>query len=163
MRKSALLPTEQGPFRADQLRSGDPYELSHGHAILCMPTGGRGASAAMAGAKALSTDPAVEKIVVRLAKSVPVEALYDLEVSGEVAFRNLLEQHGYKSLDAVRAEGEAVALRQAILTVFAARRLAMPEPVRTAISGCSDRAVLGRWVELAVTVDSPSDLLSLSS
>lgn len=31
-----------GPFRADQIREGDPYELSNGHAILCLPTGMRG-------------------------------------------------------------------------------------------------------------------------
>lgn len=30
-----------GPFRADQLRPGDPYELSDGHPVRCMPTGGR--------------------------------------------------------------------------------------------------------------------------
>lgn len=62
MKRSPLLPTEQGPFRADQLRSGDPYELSHGHAILCLPTGGRGARAISAGAKALGTDPAVQDV-----------------------------------------------------------------------------------------------------
>ncbi len=33
-------PTSHGPFRAEQIRSGDPYELSDGHAIECMPTGG---------------------------------------------------------------------------------------------------------------------------
>src|SRR5580658_4213186 len=27
---------DEGPFRADQIREGDPYELSNGHAIRCM-------------------------------------------------------------------------------------------------------------------------------
>jgi len=27
----------RGPFRADQLRDGDRYELSNGHPIYCMP------------------------------------------------------------------------------------------------------------------------------
>ncbi len=34
----------EGPFRAEHLRSGDPYELSHGHPIECMTSGKRHAS-----------------------------------------------------------------------------------------------------------------------
>ena len=49
-----------GPFRADQLRSGDPYELSNGHPIHCLPTGGRGSRANLIGAALLDSDPAVE-------------------------------------------------------------------------------------------------------
>ena len=49
-----------GPFRADQLRSGDPYELSHGHAIHCLPTGARGGKANLLGGSVLASDPAVE-------------------------------------------------------------------------------------------------------
>ena len=49
-----------GPFRADQLRSGDPYELSNGHPIQCLPTGGRGSRANLIGAAVLDSDPAVE-------------------------------------------------------------------------------------------------------
>jgi Uma2 family endonuclease len=52
----------RGPFHADQLRSGDPYELSNGHTIRCLPTGGRGALATGAGYKALVNDPAVEDV-----------------------------------------------------------------------------------------------------
>jgi len=62
VKRNPLLPTSQGPFRADQLRSGDPYELSHGHAVVCLPTGGRGAKAVSAGASALQSDPAVEDL-----------------------------------------------------------------------------------------------------
>jgi len=49
-----------GPFRADQIRSGDPYELSDGHPIRCLPTGGRGSRANLIGAAVLDSDPAVE-------------------------------------------------------------------------------------------------------
>ena len=49
-----------GPFRADQIRPGDPYELSDGHPIHCMPTGGRGSRANLVGAAMLDSDPAVE-------------------------------------------------------------------------------------------------------
>src|SRR4051794_32567986 len=62
MGRSSSQPTSQGPFRADQLRSGDPYELSHGHPVYCLPTGSRGAKATIAGAEVLSTDPAVRDI-----------------------------------------------------------------------------------------------------
>lgn len=48
-----------GPFRASDLRSGDRYELSQGHAIYCAPTGGDGSRATTAGAQLLSTDPEV--------------------------------------------------------------------------------------------------------
>ena len=50
-----------GPFQAHQLRSGDPYELSNGHPVLCLPTGGRGARANLLGGAVLETDPAVEQ------------------------------------------------------------------------------------------------------
>jgi len=48
-----------GPFRADQLRSGDPYELDNGHPIECLPSGGRHAKANLSGGLALETDPSV--------------------------------------------------------------------------------------------------------
>ncbi|MBI5480757.1 MAG: Uma2 family endonuclease [Deltaproteobacteria bacterium] len=51
---------DTGPFRADQLREGDEYELSHGHPVWCAPQGGRGSRANGAGAEVLGTDPEVE-------------------------------------------------------------------------------------------------------
>ena len=48
-----------GPFRADQLRTGDPYELDNGHPIECLPGGGRHSKANLSGGLALETDPAV--------------------------------------------------------------------------------------------------------
>ena len=51
-----------GPFRADQLRPGDSYELSNGHPIHCLPTGGRGARASSVGSSVLASDPAVESV-----------------------------------------------------------------------------------------------------
>lgn len=49
-----------GPFQADQIRPGDPYELSSGHTIACLPAGGRGSQANLIGAAVLDSDPAVE-------------------------------------------------------------------------------------------------------
>jgi Uma2 family endonuclease len=60
MTKPPPYPTPHGPFRADQLRSGDPYELSAGHTVPCLPTGGRGSRTNLLGAQVLETDPAVE-------------------------------------------------------------------------------------------------------
>lgn len=47
-----------GPFRADQIREGDPYELSNGHPILCMGAGDRHGHGNLAGGQVLATDPA---------------------------------------------------------------------------------------------------------
>lgn len=52
-----------GPFRADQIRDGDPYELSDGHAIRCMTAGERHARANLEGGRVLATDPAVNGAV----------------------------------------------------------------------------------------------------
>jgi hypothetical protein len=49
-----------GPHRADQIRGGDPYELSNGHRILAMGTGRRGSRANLVGGEVLETDPAVK-------------------------------------------------------------------------------------------------------
>ena len=56
------LSTSGGPYLADDVRQGDTYELSRGHAIECFPTGGRGSKAEGAGFKVISTDPGVEDI-----------------------------------------------------------------------------------------------------
>jgi Uma2 family endonuclease len=50
----------QGPFRVESLRPGDPYELSNGHAIASLPTGGRGGKSNLVGAAVLDSDPAVQ-------------------------------------------------------------------------------------------------------
>jgi hypothetical protein len=52
-----------GPFRAHQIRDGDPYELSDGHAIRCMTAGERHARANLEGGRVLATDPAVNGAV----------------------------------------------------------------------------------------------------
>lgn len=49
-----------GPFRAEQFRPDDRYELSDGHPIECMPNGGRGSRADLVGGSVLETDPNVE-------------------------------------------------------------------------------------------------------
>ena len=43
-----------------QIREGDPYELSDGHAIRCMTAGGRHGAAHNVGSRVLGTDPAAQ-------------------------------------------------------------------------------------------------------
>jgi len=50
----------RGPFRPEQLSPGDPYELSNGHPVQCLPAGGRSSRANLVGGLALATDPAVD-------------------------------------------------------------------------------------------------------
>ncbi|NJL29662.1 MAG: Uma2 family endonuclease [Thermoanaerobaculia bacterium] len=266
MSRHLPFPSSHGPFRADHVRDGDPYEISAGHAIRVMPTGSRGSDAAATAAIVLKSDPAVEQAgvetgyklasdtlrapdvavgnvplkpgwvtgapplaveyadtgqdeadlktkireffaggtrfvwVVRLSgprrvevyepgrekrlahagdqleapgilrNPVPVEALYDWQVGQEVALRNLLQRHGYESLEAVRAEGEATgeakgkaegkaegqleALRGAILDLFTVRGLAASEEVKATIAACSDVGLLKRWhLRAAIAAD----------
>ena len=46
-------------FRADQIRSGDPYEISDGRLVYCAPTGGSGSGSNRLGASVVGWDPAV--------------------------------------------------------------------------------------------------------
>ncbi len=57
---SRPLHTNSGPFYADQIRDGDYYELSDGHAIECMPAGRDHTGPNVSGAEVLDTDPDVE-------------------------------------------------------------------------------------------------------
>src|SRR5262245_17943327 len=51
------LEAPSGPFRADQIHDGDPYELSNGHPIRCMSSGRRHSLGHDAGHLTLSSDP----------------------------------------------------------------------------------------------------------
>ena len=59
---SRLFPDQRGPFTADQLRPGDPYELSGGHPIRCSPAGGRHSGANADGASVIGSDPDVDSV-----------------------------------------------------------------------------------------------------
>lgn len=50
----------RGPFRADQIKDGDRYELSGGHPIYCAPAGPEHAGRNLSGGGVLDTDPAVD-------------------------------------------------------------------------------------------------------
>jgi Uma2 family endonuclease len=78
-------PRSQGPFRAEHIRPGDPYELSNGHPVHCLPTGGRGAKAASVGDGVLASDPAVQDVGVEAGFSPSPEILRAPDLSvGEI-------------------------------------------------------------------------------
>lgn len=85
MRKSPLQLGPRGPFRADQLRSGDPYELSNGHPVLCLPKSSQRAKAVNVGASVLASDPAAQDVGVDVGFSPSPEVLRAPDVSvGEI-------------------------------------------------------------------------------
>ncbi len=84
-------PYPKGPMRADEIREGDPYELSKGHAILCLPTGGRGSDAAATGAAVLKSDPAVEEAGVETGYSPAPDTLR----APDVAVGNVPDRPGW--------------------------------------------------------------------
>jgi Uma2 family endonuclease len=102
-----------------------------------------------------------------LKNPVPVMALFDRDAAHEATLRNLLQRHGYESLDAVRAEGEiegeargeARGLGEGILTVLAARGLAADEATVTTIRAMQDVALLRRWLSRAAVVQSSAELM----
>jgi Uma2 family endonuclease len=75
MEKNFLRATSRGPFRADQIRPGDPYELSNGHPIYCMPMSSREGQAASVGNDVLASDPAVEDVGIDVGFSPSPEIL----------------------------------------------------------------------------------------
>ncbi|HEY3355925.1 MAG TPA: Uma2 family endonuclease [Polyangia bacterium] len=51
---------DKGPFRAEQLREGDEYELSRGYPRWAAPQGGRGSQANLVGGAVVDSDPDVD-------------------------------------------------------------------------------------------------------
>jgi Uma2 family endonuclease len=56
----SVVKSGHGPFRADQLKDGDRYELSDGHPIYCAPAGSEHARRSLTGAAVIASDPDVE-------------------------------------------------------------------------------------------------------
>ncbi|MEE8585190.1 MAG: hypothetical protein V3T83_10100 [Acidobacteriota bacterium] len=74
-------PSPRGPHRADQIRSGDPWELSNGHRIDCFPTGSQGGQANLVGGAVLDSDPDVDSSGVDVGCSPSPEMLRAPDVS----------------------------------------------------------------------------------
>lgn len=52
--------SDRGPFRVDQIREGERYELSNGHPMYCAPAGHEHAGRNLDGGAVISSDPAVK-------------------------------------------------------------------------------------------------------
>lgn len=85
--------SDRGPFRAEHLRSGDPYELSNGHAIFCAPTGGSGSGPNRLGASVVGWDPAVNEAGVDTGYSLKPGTLR----APDVAVGNVPDRPGWVS------------------------------------------------------------------
>ena len=69
-----LLAPDAG-WTADRIRSGDPYEISHGQLIACLPARKKGSDAQAWGAAVLKSDPLVKRAGVELGVSTRPDML----------------------------------------------------------------------------------------
>lgn len=53
-------PPKPGPHLADEVREGDPYEISDGHRVVCFPASAPHATSNLSGGAVLDSDPEVE-------------------------------------------------------------------------------------------------------
>ncbi len=107
-----------------------------------------------------------------LRNPVPVEALYDWRVGQEVTLRNLLQRHGFESLETVQAEGEAQGRAEgeaqgrtegmvtSLLAFLDGRGLKPTLEQQQHISETTDFATLDTWVRRAAIVESIDALLA---
>lgn len=109
-----------------------------------------------------------------LAKPLPVSALLDAG-KADVAVIQGLEAKGHPEIQRIRdaglregetvglergkEEGQTTTLRKSILTVCAARDLALSEAVLAAVDACDDNALLERWLANAANAKKAEDLL----
>ena len=97
---------------------------------------------------------------------MPVEALFDRDVAHEVAFRNLLQRHGYAGLDEVRAEGmeegreqgcrEAREILRELLRNTLRARGALTAEHDARIAASTDLGQLAGWMATAASGALPS-------
>ncbi len=101
-----------------------------------------------------------------LRNPVPVEALFDRSVAHDVALRNLLQRHGYDSLQSVRDEGRKGGREEgreegralAVLSVLEARGLAVSEAQKLHILSTRSPETLDRWIQESIRVSSAAEL-----
>ena len=93
-----------------------------------------------------------------LRNPVAVAALFDRAAAQETILRNLLQRQGYANLEAIRAEGREEGreegLADAILTLVAARGLALDEAARARVHATRDPERLRAWLLAAARAES---------
>jgi Uma2 family endonuclease len=101
-----------------------------------------------------------------LRNPVPVEALFDAGVADRVALRNLLQRHGYESLEAVReeakvegrAEGRVEGRVEILRRLVVARFGAVPDALEAKLRRATE-AELDELADRVVTAPAAEDLL----
>ena len=97
-----------------------------------------------------------------LQNPVPVEALYDRNVTEKATLTNLLQRQGYPDLETVLAEGHKAGLeeglRDAIRSVLSHRGFIADAQTKARIQACTQTGVLNTWLRQALTA---SDLPSI--
>ncbi|WP_437648657.1 Uma2 family endonuclease [Sorangium sp. So ce362] len=81
----------RSPVTADQRRPGDPYELSEGRLVECLPTGRRGGRSNLVSGEMLDTDPAVEAAGVDVGVSPRPEMLW----APDIVVGNIPDEPGW--------------------------------------------------------------------
>ncbi len=97
-----------------------------------------------------------------LVEGVTVTALLDAAMADDAVIRGLEKKQNPEILrirHEGKAEGRVEALRQAVLSVLAARGLEVSETVRDTVLSCGDSTVLERWVQAAATADDANHVL----
>jgi hypothetical protein len=98
-----------------------------------------------------------------LRNPVRVEALYDRDAAFDAALRNLLQHHGYESLEQVREQGDKqgqlARARTSLRKVLAVRGLRLSAAHERRIDACDDLAKLETWLETAVVAPSIDEVL----
>src|SRR5215468_653806 len=77
-------PSPAGPWTAEMIKPGEPYEISNGVLIKCMSTGQRGSLSNLSGGMVLDTDPTAPRVGVDagISPAPPLLRAPDIAVGG---------------------------------------------------------------------------------
>lgn len=88
------------------------------------------------------------RLILAMASQQAVEALEDM----------MATHYKETIFDRTRAEGEAIGAGRSLLAVLKARGIDLPDRARDAVLACEDTDQLNRWIALAATADTLSDV-----
>jgi hypothetical protein len=139
---TAMAKVAQGAVK--DLRSGDPAAFIHRWGTLLRAVGFRDITALWHYVAVMSTRESREEAAMAMQA--------ELGKTGRDAVVTIA--------DSYRAEGRAEEAVRAVLAVFEARDMEVPDEVRVRIEACDDPELLEVWLKRAVKVDSPEGILA---
>ena len=86
-----------------------------------------------------------------------------MDLSGYKFRSEIFKRQLAEEIEKAVAEETAKAKARAVLTVLAARKLAVSDTLHTKILTCTDLTTLERWIHRAVTVASSEDIVHESA